>query len=425
MSRLRVYNGNTGCEPATAHRSMSPVRSMTPELQPPRPGPSVSDRVARQLIQAGTIDDDVRAAAAQMAGSTQPQVVPEHERATYRQMTSLRQFYTEWLLVERSQKVERSDLSAGSLSKDRQSLNRFERYTRPHDWPDTRHWPGPPLGLVTQQLLEIMFDRARVDGLAVGTIKTWWNSLKTILNRAVKVRAIDALPDPSLPKSRARRDVLLWSEPEMELIFGRLAATPDLQVAWVVSCCTGIRPVDLFLLNWMAAAIDPDERQNVEFLARKTGKQQRIPLAPCAAAHLRRLRALIPDEATRDQRRMIFPGRTSAHSKDPERSRPARARQDLIKHLILELGDSVRMKACGECPQFTRDCANCWAAFKPWQRCRATFNERIEEHAPGAGQFFLGHGLTLNATSYRNPTEMLYEAARTLPQPSAFLKIME
>ena len=398
------------------------MRTVTPE---PRPGPSVSDRVARQMIQTGTIDDAVRAAAAAMAGSTAQQIVPEHERATYREITSLRQFYTEWLLVERSRKVERSDLSAGSLSKDRQSLNRFERYTRPRDWPDGRHWPGPPLGLITRQLLEMMFDRARADGLAVGTIKTWWNSLKTMLNRAVKVRGIEVLPEPSLPKSRARHEVLLWSEAEMVAIFERLQATPDLQVAWVVSCCTGMRPVDLFLLNWMSAAINPAERQNVEFRARKTGKQQRIPLAPCAAAHLRRLQALIPAEATRDARRMIFPGRSSAQSKDPERSRPARRRQDFLKLMILEIGDSVRMKACGECPQFTRDCADCWAAFKPWQRCRATFNERIEEHAPGAGQFFLGHGLSLNATSYRNPTNLLYEAARTLPQPSAFLNIME
>ena len=58
---------------------------------------------------------------------------------------------------------------------------------------------------------------------------------------------------------------------------------------------------------------------------------------------------------------------------------------------------------------------------KPWQACRATANERHESHRFGVGQFVLGHSRTgVNGTSYREPSQQVFEAVTTLPQPACF-----
>jgi hypothetical protein len=95
----------------------------------------------------------------------------------------------------------------------------------------------------------------------------------------------------------------------------------------------------------------------------------------------------------------LFPGRSNPLSHDPERSRPARRRNALVKQLLAGVGLDFE---------------------KPWQACRATCNERLESCRQGSGQFVLGHCLTLNSRSYRQPDQLIYEAVNTVPQPACF-----
>ena len=106
---------------------------------------------------------------------------------------------------------------------------------------------------------------------------------------------------------------------------------------------TGMRTVDLFCLRRQTCDLD-GQSPALEFTARKTGKVQRIPLAPCTVAHVRRLLKFVPgDDLFPCFRHRTMP--TRRNRTKPVIGTPSR------KALLLRAGFDFP---------------------KPWQACRAT-----------------------------------------------------
>ncbi|OGT59901.1 MAG: hypothetical protein A3E01_10685 [Gammaproteobacteria bacterium RIFCSPHIGHO2_12_FULL_63_22] len=315
-------------------------------------------------------------------------VVPEANRTWLRKSLSLRQFYCDWMLPERLLRVERRQLAKGTLDKDRQSLSRWERFSRPADWSPEKAWPGVPIGAITSLYLDDVIQRMRLE-LGAATTKSTMSHLRTIFNHAVKVRALEFAPKPERLKTEARR-VQIYRADQIEAAYGALASWPDLQVAFVLGINAGPRPVDLFLLRRDQLDLIGD-RPTLSYRARKTGKEQVVPLAPVTVRQLLRL------SNTADT--YLFPGRSSPAALEPEKSKPARRRRDIIKAAFAKVGLHFP---------------------KPFQAARATCNTRLNSVRDGTGLFVLGHGLTLNAKSYMEPSELIFEAMNAVAQPACF-----
>lgn len=328
--------------------------------------------------------------------------VPEDQRALVRGSYTIRRFYEEWLEPARLKRVESRKLSSGSLAKDRQALNRWEALTRPpaDQWPAEKPWHGVPLGYITGGYLDEFLTALR-DAYAEATAYSTWTHLRTMLNAAVRLRVLDAAP---VPKDTPRMDsgtVEIYgtstaADGGLTRAYTALAEHLLLQTAFVLAVNAGPRSIDLFLLRWEDFDLTAD-RPALDFESRKTKKKQRIPLAPCTVAHLRRLQQplLFPDSGG-----LVFPRLSSPDNAHPEKSREARHRNAVAKALLAKAG---------------------FAFEKPWQAARATCNERYESHKEGVGQFLLGHSRkTINARSYRRPTQTVYDAVHKLPQPACF-----
>lgn len=337
--------------------------------------------------------NDVIAASQAMAGEQTVEVVPPEEREEYARSTTLWQFYHDWMEADRRRSVDRGILAAKTLQKDRQSLRRWARFTQPEHWPSHQKWPGPTLAYITQRVVENWIDRAR-DALAYTTVKGSWSHLRAILNEAVRRHAIDVAPRIRLQEQHDDDFSCneFWTASEIDRLYNGLSIFPDLQTAFVLGCNGGMRSVDLFLLEWKAfePPAKPGDVAFITFRSRKTKKKQRIPLAPVTTAHVMRLPRV-------DQ--YLFPGLSSPDAVDPEKSMAARRRTFLLKQVAAALGIEIE---------------------KPWQRCRVTCNERMERHSFGAGQFLLGHAMTLNSRSYRDPSDLIVDAVMTVDQPECF-----
>lgn len=325
------------------------------------------------------------------------------ERERVRQTLSLGAFYGEFLAERRVRSAKAGELARGTLEKERQALRRWEdwdREQRPAEWPASTEWGGLPLGYVTGGYVQRWLQALR-GTLAAATVRSTWYQVRTVLNAAVRLGILDAAPRPHASSLEDRDEddadlyARVWSTAELEAIYGLLPA--DLQSAWVLACSIGARPVDLFALRWDQVRLD-EARPIVRFRARKTGKLHAVPLAPVAGAHLRRLLAgrLFAEGP-------LFPGRQCSGQQSPERSWQARARNAETKAAIA---------AAGVQP----------VPGKPWQVCRATCNTRLENHRPGVGQWVLGHANGVNAQSYHDPSDLVWSAIETLPQPQAWLR---
>jgi hypothetical protein len=222
-----------------------------------------------------------------------------------------------------------------------------------------------------------------------GTAKSTWNHLRTMLNHAAKVQAIDRAPKADPLKAHERKPRKL-TDAEITDIYQRLAEWPTLQVAFVLALNIGPRTVDLFCLEW--SRIEWGERPTITFKARKTSKEQTLPLNRTVVAHLGRL-------PSQGKSPWLFPEWTRPTAKDPEKSRTARARRAIISRVFAECGVVMT---------------------KPFQAIRVTCNSRLNTYRPGSGVFVLGHGLTLNARHYHDPTDDIFEACHGLPQPACF-----
>lgn len=341
--------------------------------------------------------DEVIAASEALAGEQKIDVVPEEQREEYARQTTLWQFYHDWMEADRRRSVDRGILAAKTLQKDRQSLRRWAKFTMPDNWSTSTSWPGPTLAFINQRVIEDWIDRAR-DALAFTTVKGSWSHLRAMLNEAVRRHAMDFAPRIRLQEQHDDDFTCneFWKVSEISGIYNGLSIFPDLQTAFVLGCNGGMRSVDLFLLEWknFEAPAKPGDVAFISFRSRKTKKRQRIPLAPVTAAHVMRLPRV-------DQ--YLFPGLSSPDAVDPEKSMAARRRTFLFKQVAIALGIDVE---------------------RPWQRCRVTCNERMERHSFGSGQFMLGHAMTLNSRSYRDPSDLIVDAVMTVDQPECFYGVL-
>lgn len=321
----------------------------------------------------------------QQLGEYEPRTVPEGEREAYAAGTSLREFY-DHCIAERWEPIGCGDRSRATLSKERQALNRWERYTRDPAWVGL--WPGPSLKFI-QDIGSRWFDdlwNRMQEELAPATVQATRSHLNVIIRHAWKVKAI------SHPPLQNRRPVEtttteIFTPRDVSRILRGLVPFPPLRVAFWLALHAGPRPVDLFSLRWEDVIEDALGRKLIVFRARKTAKLHGVPIS---AETWSRLDALERTSA------YIFPGLSSPESRDPERSYHARTRNGILKAVLDALGI---------------------AAAKPWQMARATCNERFESHRAGVGEFILGHACEgVNARNYRNPTEAVHEAVATLPR---------
>lgn len=319
----------------------------------------------------------------------QPRIVPESERERYAAHTSLRQFYNDcgprWDPLGRKRKRAR-----GTLQKERQAINRWERFTQPDDWPEGADWPGPSLaviGGVSREWFEALWDRMlQPNGpLATDTVKATRNHLMSIIKHAVAVNALQRVSQSralcnNTPRTR------IYTPDEVRRAMDILQADPLLQAAFWLSLHAGPRTVDLFLIKWTDFVKDARGRMLLDFQSRKTGKLQAVPIAAATWEVINALPRSGPH---------VFDGYGNPEAKDPEKTYQSRVRNTLMKQLLRRAGIDVA---------------------KPWQVARATCNERYESHRPGVGGFILGHSLGgVNARSYRQPTEAVHEAVKTLP----------
>lgn len=366
--------------------------SRAPQFRPRSAGPRAARPFTRRSL------DELQQLGQQMAEQFADRRVPENERTTTRETYTLRQFYEEWMLPGRLERIAEKQLSRGALSKDRQALQRWEALTRPSykDWPRGRKWGGLPLGFITGRYLDRFLNEMRKK-YAEATVYSTWSHLRTILNAAVRLRVLDRAPAPSKPPQPTGGNVEIYGtsvEPDGGLAraFRALAEMPVLQSAFVVAVNAGLRSRDLFMLGRDNCDLE-SERPALEFTASKTGKLQRIPLAQCTAQHLRRALRFSSTE-------FVFARLTNVNCEDPEKSREARHRNAITKELLGRAGLQFK---------------------KPWQAARATCNERLESRHLGVGQFVLGHALQgVNVRSYRQPSALIFEIVTSLPQPDCF-----
>ena len=346
--------------------------------------------------------------AAIVAAESRAVEIPEADRQAYAERTTIRQLYEDrlyGLLAQRTERVKAKTLAAGTVAKDRQAINRWEEHSeRPATWPAGCEWQGRPLAAITDVHVDDTLARMRKAGLSGKTIRSTWGHLRTILHHAVAVKAIGRCPEPTWGKDAGEvHRKQMYTDGDLETIYGALAGQVDLQVAFVVSVNVGPRTVDLFLLRWEHFALQSD-RPVVEYTARKTGKRHCVPLAEVTVRQLLRWRRASGALGDRGGGLagiggLVWPELTDPDGADPERSRAARTRNGRFKSVLAGLGIGHE---------------------KPWQVGRLTCNERLERHRPGSGQFVLGHANTLNSASYREPGELVYQAVTTLPQPACF-----
>lgn len=341
---------------------------------------------------------------------TKPRV-NEFERQSV-QMLPLNAFYAAWMAAWRDREVSAGRCSPATREKELQALRRYDDWDRANDrqpasWPRGIAWTGLPIAYLTGPRIED-FLRDLSSRLARATVKSTWNHLRTVLNFAVEIQAIDTAPAPrQVDFSEVDEDDDLFARTfsldECGTIYERLDGNEQLQSAFVVAVSTGLRSVDLLGLRWrnVRTSGDQAQRPQLRVKAQKTGKLQSIPLAGCVVAHVDRLRAsllTVADDA------WVFDRLVSHNHQQPTKSRAARRSLAELKAAIEAAGVDV--------------------PDKPWQVCRATCNTRLEMHRPGVGKWVLGHSANdVNATSYTNPTEDIYEAINTLPQPPQFLRL--
>jgi integrase len=338
----------------------------------------------------------------------------------------LARFYDCALAPWRRRQLGRGEVAAGTLQKERQSLACFDAWdqsAQPDNWPAGHIWRGLPCSYLRGGRFE-QWAADRLQTLSIGTVESRWCALRTVLNCAIDLGAMDRQKLPNLaPLFESRRNELAllgdyddfvattYTLEQLEAVYLALASEPDLQTAWLIGSIAGPRTVDLFSLRWgMNIKLPTPGRLYGElfYTARKTGKKHWVPLPQWAIAHLRRLadsqRHLIPGEPEG----LVFPRLTAGASKDPEKSRAARARNDRLK---------AAMVACGL--DADRDDSD---FHKPIQVLRSTCNSRLNNHRAGKG-LLVTHGkdADVSSQSYWNERDSIIEAVMSLPQPPAFL----
>lgn len=326
-------------------------------------------------------------------------LVGDDEREVYAVATTLRQFY-EHCRSGLYDAIGRRGRKDSSEEKDRQAISAWERATRPSDWSSQEAWLGPSLSFIesaSSAWLFHVFERMRdAVGLSVGSVNGGIRgSLLTILNHAVKVRAITRRPSCERLRE-AQRLADIYSEEDVEQTVDHLLSRghDDVAVAFLFDLHVGLRSSDLFAAKRESIRKDVRGRPVFEITATKTEKHQLIPIAPAVMSMIdRHCVASGP----------LFPAFFSDSPKRPSNTKPARRRNEFLKEALASAGIN---------------------RTKPWQCCRATCNERLESLKEGVGQFVLGHSAKgVNARSYRNPTEIVYRTVNEVPLYSCLKRL--
>lgn len=358
-----------------AHRTTNPVRYIRSNEDP-----------AQQKLWSTDIDPRVAAICDQVDEDEPPDVVPEKDRAMVAECQGLPEFYAEWVEPIELDKVARGTLAKGTIDKTKQSLRRWVRFTWPANYKG--NWQGPPVGRITNKWLRIFRDAALKEH-ATSTVASSLCHIRQVLRLAVQFQVRSTLPKCDAVTVEGSGERYLFEQ--LNIVYGALGHQPELQSAFVVAVNAGPRPIDLFNLKWSNVAFE-DAVPAIDFVSEKTGKRQRVPLAPVTLAHLLRLKPGRPEEPV--FRRWFSP------AADQGRSYRARKRCSIMKAALALTGLDFRC---------------------PFQAARATCNQRLEDYRTGVGQFVLGHGLGLNARHYYEPSDLIREAILGIHQPESFL----
>lgn len=334
------------------------------------------------------MDPDVIALAEATKEENAPLIVPEAQRPWIRQNLGLRDYYEDWMRPELERRLQAGTLSRSTLANDRSALGRWERCTRPEQW--DKDWPGFPIGYIVPRIVEQFLERLFAT-CSSGTAKSTWCHIRQMFNHAAKTKAIDFAPKPAVMPKAADKKVKVFTPEQITAAYYALKPWTDLQVSFVLAIAAGLRTVDLFCLDWSEVTL-AGPRPNVDFIAMKTDKRQVIPLAPLTIEHLRRLPSI-------ETGGLLFPGRTNVDMENPEHSKPACRRREIIN------------TAFREAELFFP---------KPIQTARATCNTLLENWRTGVGQFVLGHGLTLNSRHYHEPSDLIYDGVCSADLPDCF-----
>ena len=304
-------------------------------------------------------------------------------------------------------KVGRKRVKADStLTGYRDTLRAWCDYMRPTDLADDLVWPGLSLQVVErlsadqwQELVDAMDE-----DLSAAFVGRRWCELKIFLNHAVKANAIRHFAEPELPPEDDLKRV--YTPDEVAGLWKLLAPHTLLRSAFVLSLNAGLRTNDLLCLPWSALQTDVSGRKVLDFKARKTGKHQRIPLAPVTLAAVECCRPLTGHTP------WLFFGLTNPDAKYPDRTAFALARRELTRDIWTRAGIKDHKH-----PEET--------LRKPWQTGRATCATRYDRLHMGVGSFVLAHALIgVTARSYTEPTEMVWDAVLEVPQYECFKELL-
>ena len=345
--------------PTETHRIANPVRRKTRKKR--------EATRQRHLWDLAPLDPEVAAAAASLSEQFSTRKITPEMRIWLRDNLTVRQLYVDWMLSEREAQCKAGTLSAGTLSKDRQTINRWEKYSRPINWPEGKPWPGVNVGAISNRLIENVFGRMR-DELADTTVKGTRCHFATMIHAGQRLGLIDPMKIPGVHVGRI--EPRIYTDAEAIAAYTALSQMPDMQTAFVLSLAAGPRSVDLFGIRWSDIRFSDVPR--LKFTAKKTGFLHVIPLAPVAVRHLDRL----PRESE-----FVFPRISNNLSKDPEKSEPARQRTDRFRTILFNIG------IC--------DCEENGLQVgieKPWQVGRKTAGTWIERVERGMSSVLLGHG---------------------------------
>jgi len=376
----------------SAHRTSSPGRTNSEPTVP-------------------NVDPRIRQLSRSVAAQSVKLLVPADKVPTYAALP-LRAWYFCELYGPRAQR--RADIATGrnkkrTAEKDVTAIGLWERVTRPTGW--TGAWPGISIDSITDDYLSQFTADAVAGGNSRDYVLGCFRHLNWMLSVAVDRGVLASKPKGRMPRltedSAAPRTLIYESDrgilPMLDAIHDALKDQLALQTAFILSVSAGPRSVDLFGLRWRN--VDLGKRPHLEYVATKTRKHQRVPIADCVAARLLFWKS---QQSVANPDDLVFPGLTSLRVADPEKSRAARRRNSEMKAAVRAAGFDFD----GRTP------ANC----KPWQVGRATCNERLQRAKQGVGDFVLGHSTQgVNAANYREPTSDVFTTVRSLEQPPTFL----
>lgn len=353
-----------------------------------------------------------------------PEISPA-DHAACRASWGLQRFYDVVLSPWRRRQLGRGEVKPGTLQKERQALGCYDAWDQqqqPERWPAGNIWRGLPCSFLAGHWFE-RWATDRLESLAVDTVESRWCAVRTVLNGAIRLGVTEAVAPNLSPLFDRKRELMAldgeydefvattYTVDQVEAIYLALAGEPDLQTAWLLGAVAGPRTVDLFSMRWGVNIKIPTPGRTygeMFYTARKTGKKHWVPLPLFLVAHLRRLAQAQGHLVATEPEGLVFPRLTAGASKDPEKSRAARARNDRLKLALASVGLPT-----DEASDF----------HKPIQVLRATCNSRLNNHRAGKG-LLVTHGKDADVSSrhYWDERDSLIEAVLSLPWPNVFSK---